>query len=138
MKLKDFYFADRHAAGTKMAILLPSGEDSGESLQVMGPHCDEAIQAGRAYIAAIRAVEDEMRPLFKECKELGDFTKYNERYDYRVEDLNKQLAAELVTGWSFDEPFSKEAFTELLHQYRQLAGAVVAHHTKTKVDLSEK
>ena len=47
MRLSDFYFADKHAEGRRMAILMPSGEDSGEWLQVMGPDCDVAVRAGR-------------------------------------------------------------------------------------------
>lgn len=132
MKLSDFYFADRHAAGTKMPILLPSGEDSGEWLSVMGPDCNPAIKAGRAYIAAIRAVENDLRPLFDASKATGDYREYNEKYSFQIEDLNRQFAAEIVVGWSFDNAFSKEAVEELLGQYRALTDAVLAHHKDSR------
>lgn len=138
MKLTDFYYADKHLAGTRMPILLPSGKDSGEWLQVVGPDCDVAIRAGRAYTAAVAAVDDELRPLEAECKAKEDFTRWNNERGWRVLDLNKQLAVELVTAWSFDEPFSKEAFSTLLDQYRGLAEAVCAHHTKSREALSAK
>lgn len=138
MKLSDFYFADRHAAGTKMPILLPSGEDSGEWLQVMGPDCDAAIMAGRAYAAAYRAHQDELAPLEAKCKAKEDWTEYNEQINYRAEDLNKQLAEEIVIGWSFSDPFSKEALRELLVQYRGLAQAVGKHHAESRAVLSAK
>lgn len=131
MKLSDFYFADRHAEGSRMPILLPSGEDSGEWLQVVGPDCDQAIRAGRAYTAAVRRVDEELAPLDKECEAINNWSRYNDELGYRIEDLNKQLAAELVTGWSFDDAFSKEALAELLHQYRGLANAIAEHHTKS-------
>lgn len=138
MKLTDFYFADRHAAGSKMPILLPNGDDSGEWLQVMGPDCDAAIQAGRAYTAAYRAAQDELAQLEAKCDEKKDFTQYNEQINYRAEELNKQLAVEIVIGWSFDDKFSKEALRELLNQYRGLAQAIGKHHTESRKALSAK
>lgn len=138
MNLKDFYFADRHAAGSKMPILLPSGEDSGEWLQVMGPDCDAAIQAGRAYTAAYRASQDELAPLEAKCQAKEDWTEYNEQINYRAEELNKQLAVEIVTGWSFTDPFSKDALRELVDQYRGLAQAIGKHHAESREALSVK
>lgn len=138
MNLKDFYFADRHAEGSRMSILLPNGEESGEWLQVIGPDCDAAVQACRAYTAAIRKLDEDLLPLEKECEALGNYAKYNDQRSYRVEDLNKQLAQELVIGWSFDDEFSKEALAELINQYRGLAMAVAEHHTKSREQLSVK
>lgn len=138
MNLKDFYFADRHAAGSKMPILLPNGEDSGEWLQVMGPDCDAAILAGRAYTASYRAAQDELAPLEAKCKAKEDWTEYNEQINYRAEELNKQLAVEIVTGWSFTDAFTKDAVRELLNQYRGLAQAIGKHHTESRKALSVK
>lgn len=138
MKLTDFYFADRHAEGTKMAILLPSGEDSGEWLRVLGPDCDQAVKAGRAYTAAVRAIDESLMPLEKECEALGNYSRYNDEREYQLEDLSHQFAAEVVIGWSFDEEFSKESFTLLLGQYRALAEAVVTYHLSSREALSAK
>lgn len=142
MRLEDFYFADKHEAGTRMPIMLPSGEDSGEWLQVRGPDCDEAIKAGRAYTAAIRHLNDELAELEAKCKAKEDFSEYNDRHGWAVEDLNKQLALALVTGWSTskenDQPFSKEAFAALLNQFRGLAEQVSAHHVKSRATLNAK
>ncbi len=138
MKLSDFYFADRHAVGTKMHILLPSGKDSGEWLQVIGPDCDAGVRAGRAYTTAIRHLTEELAPLDKECEALNNWARYNDEKGWRVMDLNKQLDVDIVTGWSFDEPFSKEALANLFDQYSGLAEAVVKHHTDSREKLSEK
>lgn len=138
MKLSDFYFADRHAEGTKMPILLPSGKESGEWLQVLGPDCDASIQAGRAYTAAVRKVDDDLRPLEKECEAIENYAKYNDERGYRLEELNKQLSAELVIGWSLDDEFTKEALLTLLSQYRGLAAAVAQHHVDSRKELSAK
>lgn len=138
MNLKDFYFADRHAAGTKMSILLPSGAESGEWLQVRGPDCDESIKAGRAFTAAVRQIDIDLSALEKECAAANDYTRWNERRGWLIEDLYQQLACELIVGWSFTDEFTPEAIAELLRQYRGLAEAVAKHHTESRAALSEK
>lgn len=138
MKLTDFYFADKNEAGTMMPILLPSGEDSGEWLQVMGPDCDAAIKAGREYTTEYRRLQDSLSELDAKCKEKGDWTEYNEQLNYGVEPLNIALAVKIVTGWSFEDEFSKEAVHKLLTQYRGLAEAVAKHHTASRAELAKK
>lgn len=138
MKLTDFYYADRHSVGSRMAILLPSGEDSGEWLQVLGPDCNQSIKAGRAYTAAVRAIDESLVPLEKECEALGNYARYNDAREYQLEDISHQFAAEVVVGWSFDEEFTKEAFTTLLTQYRALAEAVVTYHLSSREALAVK
>lgn len=138
MKLEDFYFADKHEAGLQMPILLPNKEDSGEWLQVRGPDCDASISAGRAYTAAIRAVDNELAELEKTCAAKENWAEYNDLRGYKVEDLNRQLAVKLVTGWSLDEPFSEEALASLLNQFRELATQINEFHTKIRAELNAK
>lgn len=138
MQLKDFYYADKHAVGSKMPILLPSGEDSGEWLQVRGPDCDESIRAARAYSAAVRAIDASLEELAEACKAKDDYTEWNEQRNYKLEDLNRQLAADLVIGWSFEDTFTPEALAELLRQYRGLAPQVATFHTKSRDALNAK
>lgn len=138
MNLKDFYFADKHESGSRMKIKLPDGTDSGEWLQVRGPDCDTATQAGRAYTMAVQALDDSMSDLEAKCKAKEDFTEWNTKRNWAVEPLNKQLASALVTGWSMTEPFTDEAFTELLNQFRGLAEQVSAHHIKSRDELNAK
>lgn len=138
MNLKDFYFADRHAEGSRMPIMLPNGKDSGEWLQVRGPDCDESIQAGRAYTMAVQALDDSLADIEAKCKAKEDFSEWNVKRNWGVEPLNKQFAAALVTGWSMDEPFTAEAFSALLDQFRGLAEQVSAHHIKSRDELNAK
>lgn len=138
MKLSDFYFKQKHESGTKMPILLPSGEDSGEWLQVLGPDCDESIKHGRAYTLAYRQVARELEELEAKCKEIEDFTEYNAVLSDRMIDLNIELALGVVTGWSFDEEFSQEALLGLLEQYSGLADAIAKHHADSRATLSAK
>lgn len=138
MKLSDFFYKDKHEVGTRMSIMLPSGKDSGEWLQVRGPDCDESIKAGRAYALAYRQVTGDMKELQEKCKEIKDFTEYNNEISDKMADLNADLAVEIVTGWSFDEPFSEDVLRELLSQYSGLADAIAVHHSKSREELSVK
>lgn len=138
MKLSDFFYKDKHEVGTRMPIMLPSGKDSGEWLQVRGPDCDESIKAGRAYALAYRQVTSSMKELEAKCKEMEDFTEYNTEISDKMAGLNADLAVEIVTGWSFDESFSEDVLRELLGQYSGLADAIAVHHSKSREELSVK
>lgn len=138
MQLKDFYYNDKHEAGSQMQIKLPNGDDSGEWLQVRGPDCDEAIKAARAYNAAVRAIDVSLEDLAEACRAKEDFTEWNELRNYKLEEINRQLSVALVTGWSFDDAFSPEDFAELLHQYRGLAPQVATFHLKSRDTLNAK
>lgn len=138
MELKDFFFADKHAAGTVMPIPMPNGEDSGEWLRVIGPASDVGVQAGRDYHRAYFAVKEELAPLDAECKEKNDWTRYNAEYNWKADELNDALAVTVVTDWSFDEPFSKDALQKLLNEYKGLGTVVAKHFNDSRKSLSEK
>lgn len=138
MELKDFFFADKHAAGTVMPIPLPNGEDSGEWLRVIGPACDDGVKAGRDYSRAYMALREEMAPLDAKCKEMNDWSSYNAEMNWKADELNDALAAATVIGWSFDEPFSKEAFQKLLNEYKGLGTVVAKHFNDSRKSLAEK
>lgn len=138
MELKDFYFEDKAQTGARMPILLPDGTDSGEWLNIVGPEADAAVKAGRAFLFAYRAKVAELEPLQKKCKKQEDFTEYNVLLNDACTELNRQLAAEIVNGWSFDEPFSKEALENLLKQYRTLGNQVADFNAKQRKQLQEK
>ena len=138
MELKDFYFASKHAAGTVMPIKMPSGNDSGEWLRVLGPACDDGVKAGRDFARAYQAIREELAPLDKEAEERKDWTRYNAEMNWRADELNNALALAVVTGWSFDEPFSKEALSTLLNEYKGLGTMVADHFHKSRESLKEK
>ena len=138
MELKDFFYADKHAAGTIMPIPLPSGEDSGEWLRVIGPACDAGVKAGRDYARAYHALRSEMAHLDAKGKESNDWTEYNSEMNWRADELNDALALAVVTGWSMSNEFSKEALTELLKQYKGLGTIVAKHFNDSRASLAEK
>lgn len=138
MELKDFFFADKHAAGTVMPIPLPSGADSGEWLRVIGPACDEGVKAGRDYARAYQAIKDELSPIDKECEAKKDWSRYNAEMNWRADELNDVLAATVVIDWSFTEAFSKEALVPLLRQYKGLSTIIAKHFHDSKEELAGK
>ena len=138
MELKDFFFADKHATGTIMPIPLPNGEDSGEWLRVIGPACDDGVKAGRDYSRAYTAIREELAPLDAKCKEMNDWSSYNAEMNWKADELNDALAVATVIGWSFDEPFSKDALQKLLSEYKGLGTMVAKHFNDSRKSLSEK
>lgn len=138
MKLTDFYFEEKAQIGSRMPIPLPNGEDSGEWLNVVSPDADVAVRAGRAFMLAYLRIQDDLKPLEEKCKAKDNMTEYHIAVNNAAADLNRQMAAEIVNGWSFDEEFSKEALQNLLSQYRELGDVVAGYHTKQKKDLEAK
>lgn len=138
MELKDFFFASKHAEGTIMPIPLPSGEDSGEWLRVVGPACDDGVNAGRNYSRAFTAIKEELADLDAECATKKDWTRYNAEMNWRADELNDVLAEAIVIGWSFDNEFSKPALTGLLKEYKGLSTIVAKHFHDSKKSLQEK
>ncbi|ATE85639.1 putative tail assembly chaperone [Salmonella phage St162] len=138
MELKDFFFADKHAAGTLMPIPLPSGEDSGEWLRVVGPASDVGVKAGRDYHRAYFAIKEELSELDQKCKDKNDWSQYNAEFNWRADELNDALAIAVVTGWSFDESFSKDVLKKLLNEYKGLGTVVAKHFHDSRKSLMEK
>lgn len=138
MQLKDFFFASRHAEGTIMPIPLPSGQDSGEWLRVIGPACDEGVAAGRNYSRAFSAIKEELAPLDEKCALKKDWSEYNAEMNWRADELNDVLAEAVVIDWSMDEPFTKEALRNLLKEYKGLSTVVAKHFHDSRKSLSEK
>ena len=138
MELKDFFYADKHAAGTLMPIPLPNGEDSGEWLRVIGPACDDGVKAARDYARAYHALREELAHLDAKGKERNDWTEYNTQMNWRADELNDALAMAVVTGWSMENEFTKEALAELLKQYKGLGTVVVKHFHDSRQSLMEK
>lgn len=138
LKLSDFYFADKHAAGSRMPVLLPSGEDSGEWLQVRGPDCDESVKASRAYTRALFAVDDQLADLKAQAEASKNWYEYNITKEDNTRGLNIEFISEIVMGWSLDEDFNHENLRTLLLQFPGLIDQVTRHHAAMREELSAK
>lgn len=138
MKLTDFYFEDKAQIGSHMGIPLPDGTESGEWLNVVAPDADAAVKAGRAFMLAYLRIQDDLKPLEEKCKASNNMTEYHIAINNAAADLNRQMAEEIVNGWSFDEEFTKEGLKNLLLQYRSLGDVVAAFHTAQKKELEAK
>ena len=138
LKLSDFYFADKHAAGSRMPILLPSGEDSGEWLQIRGPDCDESVKASRAYTRALFAVDDQLADLKTQAESSKNWYEYNIAKEDNTRELNIDFISEIVMGWSLDEDFNDGNLRVLLVQFPGLIDQVTRHHSAMREELSAK
>lgn len=138
MKLSDFYFEEKAQIGNRMPILLPNGTDSGEWLNVVSADADAAVKAGRAFAFKYKAAVESLKTLETKAKKAKDYTEYNIALGEACEVLNRQLSAEIVNGWSFDEPFSKEAIVKLLDQYKALGTLVVDFYRTQRDELQAK
>jgi hypothetical protein len=100
--LADFFTLPALEAGKKLPLTLPDGTETEHYLIVIG---SDAPAARRRLLELSR--EDRSR----------DKSKMSDDELYDIETANTiKYRSSLVTGWSFDTPFSKEAVSELLAQ----------------------
>ncbi len=106
---------------TKMPLMF-DGNDTGCFLMVKGI---EAKEVQRARITAQVGYADaaEKSELIKDKVDKIEF----ERTEKEAVEI--ALAAELVTGWSFDEMDGKQKLIELLIENQGLAISIIAHAT---------
>ncbi|WP_341519825.1 phage tail assembly chaperone [Pseudomonas sp. G.S.17] len=108
--LADFFTLSALEAGKKLPLTLPDGTATDHYLIVIG---QDAPVARRALLSLAREGRDK-----DESKLSSD-----EIYDIQNTGTIKYRSA-LVTGWSFDAPFSRDAVAELLTQNPGLAQEV--------------
>ena len=58
--------------------------------------------------------ESDNAELKAECEAAENFTEYNFKLDFALQELRQAFAAELVSGWDFDNKFSKEELAKVL------------------------
>ena len=69
---------------------------------------------------------------------MNDWSSYNAEMNWKADELNDALAVATVIGWSFDEPFSKDALQKLLSEYKGLGTIVAKHFNDSRKSLAEK
>lgn len=102
LKPSDFFTRSQSNKGVKMPLKNPATkQDSGEWLHVIGFDSDPFQKAlanrQRRNLEILQIPEGEEREAAREAEEID-------------------LVAVLVTGWSFDEPFTPEALREFLRE----------------------
>ena len=100
--LADFFTLPALEAGKKLPLTLPDGTETEHYLIVIGA---DAPAARRRLLELGREGRD------RDESKMSD----DEVYDINTVNTIKYRSS-LVTGWSFDTPFSKEAVSELLAQ----------------------
>lgn len=110
--LSDFFTLPALEAGKKLALTLPDGTETDHYLIVIG---SDAPAARRRLLELSR--EGRGR----------DESKMSSDEVYTINEVGTiKYRSSLVTGWSFDAPFSQEAVAELLQQNPGLAQEVEA------------
>lgn len=100
--LSDFFTLPALEAGKKLPLTLPDGTETSHYLIVIGA---DAPAARRRLLELAREGRDR------------DESKMSDDEVYSVNTANTiKYRSSLVTGWSFDAPFSTEAVAELIEQ----------------------
>ena len=107
--MEDFYTRPTANAGVKMPLITPTGERSEHWLQVLGVDSDAFREANAA--AQRRAVD------------IAQISDDAERKAVLADEQRKLVAA-LVSGWSFDQPCTRDVVAELFRQAPQIQDAV--------------
>lgn len=136
--LADFNFKAIHERGGEMKIITPNGSDSGATLTVRGPDCDESIMANRVYTRAILATEDHLSGLKQHAEASQNWYEYNTAKHDMMIDINADFVCSIVTGWTIEDEFSIDALRELLMNYPALIDQVSEFHAKARETLAEK
>ena len=110
MAKKEAYFTRARAnRGVKLPLLTPEGKDEGDWLWVLGIDSDafrEAKAELNRRIVGVASLKDE-----------AEKKRATKEEEYR-------LIAALVTGWSFEDPYTPEAMMELLTEAPQIARTI--------------
>ena len=118
-KLADFMTKDLNDTATKMPLLF-DGKDTGCYLMVRGIE-SKVVQRDR--IIAQVAYAD----MAEASEKITDKVEKVEYERDQKESIEIQLAASLITGWSFGEMDGKKELFELLAQNKGISLGVIAH-----------
>ena len=136
MKLQDFI--TKAIPDITVAIKLPNGEDSGETLTIANPSSGFAVSAMRAYQAANSAFQKEHAELKAKCEEKQDFSEYNAIAAPFFEELDRDFAKEITVGWSMDDQFSDTAVGDLYEQLPSAVAGVISAYWEAVATLEKK
>ena len=136
MKLQDFI--TKAIPDITVAIKLPNGEDSGETLTIVNPSSGFAVYAMRAYQAANSAFQREHAELKAKCEELKDFSEYNAIAVPFFDELDRDFAKEITVGWSMDDQFSDTAVGDLYEQLPSAVAGVISAYWEAVAALEKK
>lgn len=98
--ITDLYTAEAEKKGKTIPVVGLDGKDSGETITVLGAFSPEYRAAELDFWRTVRDIGSEI----------------TEEGRKAVKDASEALAATLLIGWSFDEPFTEKAKLEALEK----------------------
>lgn len=128
MKLEELFVKAVNDSVT-FAVLLPGGEECGNSITLKPIGGEDTALATMRYMRLLKMYDDkfekEHKELKTECEAAKDFSEYNYLHQKGVAALNKAYAQELVDGWDFDNEFTQDALSDLLDGYPALSQQII-------------
>ena len=106
------------AAGNRFEVIKSDGSKSGHHITLKSHTDKDVILASARYNRVLTVMLDKFESdnaeLKAECESAKNFTEYNFKLDFALQELRQAFAAELVSGWDFDNAFSKEELAKVL------------------------
>jgi hypothetical protein len=130
MNLEDLYKSS--AKAPQFEVKRTDGTDSGHNITLKPAGDEGAAVALMRYLRLLKLMgdkfESENLELKAECEAAKDFSEYNFKLETALASLKKAFARELVTGWDFDNEFTKEALDAALGGFPGLASQIIDAH----------
>ena len=117
MNLADLFNATKSSANS-FDVLKSDGSPSGHRITLKAHTDKDVILASARYnrelMVMLERFDADNAELKAECDAAKNFTEYNLKLDFELQELRQAFAAELVSGWDFDNAFSKEELVKVL------------------------
>ena len=143
MNLADLFNAATSSANS-FEVIKSDGTLSGHRITLKAHTDKDVILASARYnrvlMSMLEKFDADNAELKAECEAAKNFTEYNLKLDFELQELRQAFAAELVSGWDFDNEFTKDELTKVLTSFtgdhalhKQILdayNAMVAEHAK--------
>ena len=128
MNLADLFNAATSSANS-FEVLKSDGTQSGHRITLKAHTDKDVILASARYnrvlMSMLEKFDADNAELKAECEAAKNFTEYNLKLDFELQELRQAFAAELVSGWDFDNAFTKDELVKVL-------GAFIGEHALHK------
>lgn len=128
MNLADLFNATASSANS-FEVLKSDGTQSGHRITLKAHTDKDVILASARYnrvlMSMLEKFDSDNAELKAECEDAKNFTEYNLKLDFELQELRQAFSAELVSGWDFDNAFTKDELTKVL-------GAFIGDHALHK------
>ena len=122
MNLADLFNAATSSANS-FEVLKSDGTPSGHRIMLKA-HTDKDVilataRYNRVLMSMLEKFDADNAELKADCEAAKNFTEYNLKLDFELQELRQAFAAELVSGWDFDNAFSKEELAKVLGAFTE-------------------